>query len=65
MQFASVPSSSTIQLHPVILAVFNVAGVLQCLTEQVSQEVVIGSVFESEVPYVAQVFVELLCGTLA
>ncbi len=53
MQFAGIPSSSTIQLHPVVLAVFNIARILKRLGEQVSQEVIVGSVFESEISHIA------------
>lgn len=55
------PSSSVVQLHPVVFSVFDFPSVLQSLSEQVAQVVVVGSVLEAEVPDVAQVLAELFC----
>jgi hypothetical protein len=55
------PAFSVVQLHPVVLPVFNLAGALKCLGEQFTEVVVVWRVLEAKVPDVAEVFVELLC----
>ena len=59
------PSLAVVQLHPVVLAVFNLPGALECLSEQLAQVVVVGGVLKSKVPDVAQVLVELFYFELA
>lgn len=57
---AVVPALSRIlgNLHPVVLAVFHLAGVLQRLSEELAQVVVVGCVFEAEVSHVREIFAE-------
>lgn len=55
------PSPSTIELHPIIFAILHFSSVLERLREEVSQKIVIGRVFESQVANVTEIFVELLC----
>jgi hypothetical protein len=55
------PPLSVVQLHPVVLSVFNLAGALKCLSEQFAEVVVIRCVLKAKVPDVAKVLVELLC----
>lgn len=55
------PPASVVQLHPVIFAIFDFPGILQCLGEQVSQVVIVRGVFKPEVAHVGQIFIELLC----
>jgi hypothetical protein len=59
------PALAVVQLHPVVLAVFDLAGALECLRKELTQVVVVRGVLEPEVADVAQVFVELLCSWLA
>lgn len=54
------PPLAIVQLHPVVLAILNLAAVLEGLGEQVPKVVVIGSILETEVPDVRKVGVELL-----
>lgn len=55
------PTSTVVQLHPVVLPIFNFPCVLQGLSEEVSQIVIIGSVLETEVANVGQILVEFIC----
>jgi hypothetical protein len=54
------PALAVVQLHPIVLAILNLAGALEGLREQLTEVVVIGRVFEAKVPYVTEIFVELL-----
>lgn len=62
-----IPALSRIlgNLHPVVFAVLDVAGVLQRLGEELAEVVVVGRVFEAEVSHVGEVFAKLLGETLA
>ena len=53
------PSSSIVELHPVIFAIFDLPCVLQGLREQVSQVVVIRCVFEPKVADISEVLRKL------
>lgn len=55
------PSFAVVELHPVIFPIFDLAGVLQRLGEQLAKIVVVWSVFKAQVPNVAKILVELLC----
>lgn len=55
------PALAVVQLHPIVLAVLNLATVLQCLGEEVAQVVVVGCVLEAKVANVRKVLVEFLC----
>ena len=55
------PSLAVVEFHPVVLAVLQLTRALQGLCEEISEVVVVGRVFEAEVPHVRQVFIELLC----
>lgn len=57
----SLPSFAIIELHPIVLSIFDFAGVLERLSEQLTQIVVVRSILKSKVPDVAKVFAELLC----
>ena len=59
--FHGLPSSTIVEFHPIVLAIFNFASVLQSLSEEFSKIVIIGRVLKAKVPNVAQIFVELLC----
>lgn len=52
-------------LHPVVLAILDVAGVLQGLGEELSEVIVVGGILETKVSDVRQVLVELLGEALA
>jgi hypothetical protein len=54
------PATTAVELHPVILSIFNLTRVFQGLGEQIPQEVVVRGVFESEVSNIAKILVELL-----
>lgn len=62
-----VPSLSRIlvDLHPVVLAVLDVAGVLESLGKELAEVVVVGGVLEAEVADVGEVLGELLGEALA
>jgi hypothetical protein len=59
------PALAVIQLHPVVLSILNLSGALECLGEELTQVVVVGSVFETEIADIAEVLVELLWVLLA
>jgi hypothetical protein len=65
MSLDSFPASTAVQLHPVVLAVFDLTGILECLCEEIAEEVVVGRIFEAEIADVAEVFVEFLRKALA
>jgi len=58
------PATAAIQLHPIVFTVFHLSRVLECLSEQISQKVIVRGVFESEVSDIAQILVKFLCSTL-
>jgi len=43
------PSLSVVELHPVVLAIFNLAGALKSRCEEVAEVIVVGGVFEAEI----------------
>ncbi len=57
-----VPALSRIlvDLHPVVFAVLDLAGVLESLSKELAEIVVVGGVFEAEVADVREVLAELL-----
>jgi hypothetical protein len=55
------PSLALVQQHPIVHAILGLAGSAKSLGEQVSQEVVVGSLGESELPDVVEVDGKLLC----
>ena len=59
--FHGLPSLAIVKLHPVILSIFDLAGVLERLSEQLTQVVVVRSIFEAKIPDVAQVLAKFLC----
>jgi hypothetical protein len=61
----NLPALAVVQLHPVVLAVFDLASALERLGEQLTQVVVVGGVLKTKVADVAKVLVELLCSELA
>ena len=56
--FHGFPAFAVIELHPVVFAVFDFAGVFERLGEEIAEVVVVGGVFETEVADVAEIFVE-------
>jgi hypothetical protein len=58
------PALSIVQLHPVVLAVLNLASALERLSEEFAQVVVVRCILEAEVANVAQILVKLLCNLL-
>lgn len=54
------PSLALVQQHPIVHAILSLAGSAKSLGEQVSQEVVVGSLGESELPDVVEVDGKLL-----
>ena len=61
----SLPPFSIVELHPIIFAILNLATVLEGLSEQITKEVVVGGVLETEVANVAQILIELVWIALA
>lgn len=55
------PTFAIVQLHPIVFAVFNLAGIFESLGEEFPEVIVVWSVLKPEIPDVAQVLVELLC----
>ena len=54
------PSLAVVELHPIILPILNFAAVLESLSEQVPEEIVIGGIFETKVPHICEILVELI-----
>lgn len=65
MGFHYLPALAIVELHPVVLAILNLASALERLGEKLAQVVVVGCVLEAEVTDVAEVFVELLCSRVS
>lgn len=65
MLLHSFPALAVVNLHPVVLAIFDLSGALEGLREQLTKVVVIWGVFEAEIPDVAEVFAEFFWETLA
>ena len=61
MLFHRFPAFPVVQLHPIVLSILHLSGILQGLGEQIPQVIVIGSFFEPQSSDVAQVLVEFLC----
>lgn len=59
--FHRFPAFPVVQLHPIILSVLDLAGVLQSLRKQIPQIVVVGGLLEPKISDIAQVLVEFLC----
>lgn len=59
------PALAVVELHPIVLAIFDFAGVLESLSEELAQIFVVGCVLEAKVADVAEVFVELLCDDIS
>ena len=59
------PPLAVVQLHPIVLSIFDLARSLESLSEQITQVVVIWSILESKVADVAEVLVELLWEAIA
>jgi len=57
-----VPSSSIVELHPVVLPILHFAGVLEGLCQKITEIVVVGGVLKAEVANIAQILVELFWG---
>ena len=53
------PSFAVVDFHPIVISVLDIPNVLECLSEQVSEVVIVWRILEAEVADVAQVFVEL------
>lgn len=51
--FEHLPAFSVVQLHPVVFAVFDLARALESLRKELTEVVVVGSVFEPEIANVA------------
>lgn len=43
------PTLAIIELHPVVLAILYLASVLECLSEEIAQVVVVGCILETKV----------------
>lgn len=54
-----VPALAVVELHPVVLAILDLASVLQCLSEEIAEVVVVWSVFKAKVADIRKVLVEL------
>jgi len=65
MQLHEFPAFAAVQLHPVVFSIFDLASVLQDLSEEITEIIVIGSVFETKVPDIREVLVELFWKTVA
>ncbi len=55
------PPLSVVQQHPVVYTVLDFASVLESLGEEVSEEIVVGSLLEAELADVVEVDGEFLC----
>lgn len=61
MLFHILPTFTTVEFHPVVVAILDVSYVFESLSEQVPEIVVIGRIFEAQVTNVAEIFVEFFC----
>jgi hypothetical protein len=53
MGLEHLPALSVVQLHPIVLAILNLAGALESLSKQLAEIVVIRRVFETQLSDVA------------
>ncbi len=65
MLFHVLPSFTTVELHPVVVAILDVSYVFKSLSKQIPEIVVIGRILKAEVTNVAKVFVEFFCNCMA
>lgn len=56
-----VPSPAVVELHPVILSIFDLTSVLEGLGQEVTQVVVVRGILEAQVADICEVLVEFLC----
>lgn len=63
----AVPALSRIlrDLHPVVFTILDLPGILESLSKQLPEIVIIGRIFESQVSYVSKILRELLGESLA
>lgn len=61
MSLHGFPALAVVELHPVVLAILDLASLLEGLGEKITKVVVVGSVLEAEVAHVRKVLVELFC----
>lgn len=52
------PSSSIVELHPVIFAIFDFSGILESLCQEVPEVIVVRGILEAEVAHISEVFRE-------
>jgi hypothetical protein len=55
------PTLAVVELHPIVDAIFLLARILESLSKELAEVVVVWLVFESEVSDVAEVLVEFFC----
>lgn len=55
------PTFAIVQLHPIVFTVLDLARILESLSKEFSEVVVVWGVLKPEIPDVAQVFVEFVC----
>ena len=65
VRLENLPALAVVELHPVVLAVLDLAGALERLREELAEVVVVRGVLEAQVADVAQVLVELLCNGIS
>ena len=65
IRFDSIPATASVEFHPVVFTILDLAGVFERLCKKVTKKIVIRSVFETEVADVAEILVELLCNRIS
>ena len=61
MMLHGLPPFAVIQFHPVILAILHFSSILQRLSEKLTEIIIVGGIFKTQISDVAEVFAELLC----
>jgi hypothetical protein len=59
-----VPASAVVELHPIVLSIFHLAGILEGLRQEITQVIVVRGILETKVAHIAQIFVEFFCDIL-
>jgi hypothetical protein len=59
--YRSFPALPVVQQHPIINAILELASVLQDLAEEFAHKVIVGRLFEAELPNIVEIDRKLLC----
>jgi hypothetical protein len=62
MSLHGFPPLAVVELHPIVHTIFGLSGILQGLSEKISEVVIVWLVLKSKVAHVAKILVEFLWG---